>query len=124
MRSEGEFYNIQKDQNFMTNLAYLPGFDVIKNQPLSYMEAELIHLGDPRTLDNAGIFDKFHYVGPGMNCKIGKRIKAKVEYYHLKGIVIPQLLLLVVFLNTINLFVKISISSFFSFAIYSIVSFL
>ena len=58
MRPEEELYNIQKDPNCMVNLAYISGYEAIKKQMRTQMEAELTAQGDPRTLGQGDVFDK------------------------------------------------------------------
>jgi arylsulfatase A-like enzyme len=74
-RPEEELYNIQNDPNCMNNLAGLPEYIQIAKNMRSQMEAELIGQGDPRTLGNGDVFDKYKYYGTGLDYKTGKRIK-------------------------------------------------
>ncbi|MDO7173147.1 sulfatase [Mariniflexile sp. AS56] len=75
-RPEEELYNIQDDPNCMNNLAGLPEYIQIAKNMKRQMEAELIAQGDPRTLGNGDVFDKYKYYGPGLDYKTGKRTKA------------------------------------------------
>ncbi|WP_111708885.1 sulfatase family protein [Lutibacter citreus] len=75
-RQEDELYNIEDDPHCMVNLAYSPIFIGISEKMRAQMEAELTLQGDPRTLGNGAIFDKYPYYGKGLDYKTGKRLPA------------------------------------------------
>lgn len=62
-RPEEELYNIVKDPHCMNNLALLPEYKETCATLRAAMEKELIAQGDPRTLGNGDIFDKYPYTG-------------------------------------------------------------
>ncbi len=73
MRPEEELYNIQDDTQCITNLAELPEYADIKAKLRQQMEAELTAQGDPRTLGNGDIFDKYPYMGKQLDYKLEKK---------------------------------------------------
>lgn len=77
MRPEEELYNIQDDPDCMKNLAELPEYAEVKNKLRTQMEAELTVQGDPRTLGNGDIFDKYEYDGTRLNYETGELIRKK-----------------------------------------------
>jgi len=72
MRPEEELYNIQDDPQCITNLAELPEYADVKVKLRQQMEAELTEQGDPRTLGNGDIFDKYPYMGKQLDYETGK----------------------------------------------------
>ncbi len=68
-RDEEELYNIQTDPDCLHNLASLPAYAEIKAKLRQQMEAELIEQGDPRTLGNGDVFDKYPYMGKPLKYK-------------------------------------------------------
>jgi N-sulfoglucosamine sulfohydrolase len=73
-RPEEELYDINKDPHCMNNLALLAEYTPIMKSLRSQMESELAAQGDPRTLGNGAIFDKYTYYGKGLDYKTGKRL--------------------------------------------------
>jgi arylsulfatase A-like enzyme len=73
-RPEEELYDIIKDPHCMNNLALLPEYKETCKSLRAQMEKELIAQGDPRTLGNGDVFDKYPYYGKGIDYKTGKRI--------------------------------------------------
>lgn len=63
MRPKEEFYLIKKDPHCMNNLAANPEYASTIKQLRTRMETELIEQGDPRTLGEGDIFDRYPYVG-------------------------------------------------------------
>jgi len=76
-RPEEELYNIKTDPHCINNLAnkatYKNTCKVLRKQ----MENELIAQGDPRTLGNGDVFDKYPYKGRLLNYETGKLIPRK-----------------------------------------------
>lgn len=75
MRPEEELYDIQDDPDCMNNLAELAEYAELKTKLRKQMEAELAAQGDPRTLGNGDIFDKYQYDGKRLNYETGGSTK-------------------------------------------------
>ncbi|GAA4237796.1 sulfatase [Postechiella marina] len=71
-RPEEELYNIQKDPHCMNNLASNSKYRKICDDLRKQMEKELIAQGDPRTLGNGDVFDKYPYMGKQFNYETGE----------------------------------------------------
>ncbi len=70
MRPEEGLYNIQDDPDCINNLATLEEYAKVKIQLRQQMEAELREQGDPRTLGNGDVFDKYPYGGRQLDYNI------------------------------------------------------
>jgi len=75
MRPEEELYNIQEDPDCIKNLVELPEYAEIKTKLRHQMEAELTAQGDPRTLGNGDVFDKYPYMGKQLDYSKKKNLK-------------------------------------------------
>lgn len=64
-KPEEELYNIIEDPHCMNNLALLSEYKETCKKLRTQMEKELIEQGDPRTIGNGAIFDKYPYGGRG-----------------------------------------------------------
>jgi arylsulfatase A-like enzyme len=71
MRPEEELYQIRKDPACMNNLAANPEYAAIKKQLREKMEADLTAQGDPRTLGQGDIFDRYKHEGRPFDYKTG-----------------------------------------------------
>lgn len=73
-RPEEELYDMQIDPHCMNNLADLSEYREIKTDLRLKMEADLNAQGDPRTLGNGDVFDKYKYVGRPLDYETGERL--------------------------------------------------
>ncbi len=71
-RPEAELYQIQKDPDCMNNLADNPEYAAVMQQLREQMDAELTAQGDPRTLGQGDVFDRYKYEGRPFDYATGK----------------------------------------------------
>ncbi|NIJ44848.1 arylsulfatase A-like enzyme [Wenyingzhuangia heitensis] len=82
LRAEEELYDMKNDPHCMVNLAQSPIYKELCKKMRAEMEKELTAQGDPRTLGNGDIFDKYPYTGRQFDYLTGKSVGFKKKIKH------------------------------------------